>query len=138
MKVFFRFFVIQSSFVLYVYIDFCLSFLFVVDIRLYFFCYNLSSCFFDSLLLNMGDLPSNVNIDNLSSFNSNDEQSNFNFNRSNNVTLPSIDGSSISYETMRIYFFAIIIITVLICLTICITVCTCICRKRYVFHFLIH
>jgi hypothetical protein len=86
----------------------------------------------------MGDLPSNVNIDNLSSFNSNDEQSNFNFNRSNNVTLPSIDGSSISYETMRIYFFAIIIITVLICLTICITVCTCICRKRYVFHFLIH
>ncbi|CAF0924584.1 unnamed protein product [Adineta ricciae] len=38
--------------------------------------------------------------------------------------------SFMSYETMRIFFFAIAIITVLICLTICTTVCICICLKR--------
>ncbi len=85
------------------------------------------------IYLNMSDIPSNVDADDLSSSNIIGVQTDFNLNNTINDTLNANDTSfTISYETMRILFIAIATITVLICLTICITVCICICLKRYV------
>jgi len=82
----------------------------------------------------MSDLPSNVDAnDDASSLNIINDQTNLNLNNSINDTLNSFDGPfTLSYDTMRILFIAIAIITVLICLTICITACICICLNRYV------
>ncbi|CAF2341176.1 unnamed protein product [Rotaria sp. Silwood2] len=93
----------------------------------------------------MDDLPLNIATDALlpssssSSSPSDDdnvllkEQSNLNSNNTINGTLNLINTSfGISYETMRILFIAIAIITVLICLTICICACIRLYPKRYV------
>ena len=84
-----------------------------------------STCTIDSWLLNMSD--SAPTADRVS------VQSNMDSNLTENSTISYYNQESfMSYETMRIFFFAIAIITVLICLTICTTVCLCICLKRYV------
>jgi hypothetical protein len=81
----------------------------------------------------MADLSENIGLDEPFDLASTDEIFNEQTDSIYNGTSGAFDNLfSISGETMRLIFIAIVTVVILVCATLCTFICVCICLNRYV------